>query len=79
MFDFLVTCLNLVELVAQWLRALIPKTPTFSSEHPHGGSQPSVSLVPGELTPSSEFQGHQAHTCCVEHTYMQAKTRIHIK
>ena len=31
--------------------------PRFDSQHPHDGSQPSVTLVPGDLMPSSGIQG----------------------
>ena len=38
--------------MAQWLRVLaaLPDGPEFNSCHSHGGSQPSVTLVPGNLT-----------------------------
>ena len=35
--------------------------PRFNSLHPHGGSQPSITPVPGDPMPSSNLQGHQAH------------------
>jgi hypothetical protein len=35
------------------------------SQHPHGGSQPFVSPVPGNLTSSSDLFGH----CTYEHIY----------
>jgi hypothetical protein len=31
------------------------------SQHPHGGSQLSETPVPGDLMPSSDFHGYQAH------------------
>lgn len=38
------------------------------------GSQPTVSSVPGNLTLSSDPQGHQVHGV---HSFMQANTYIH--
>lgn len=35
--------------------------PRFGSQPPHGGLQPSKIPVPGDLTPSSHFWGHQTH------------------
>jgi hypothetical protein len=35
----------------------------FNFQSPEGSSQPSVTLVPGDLTPSSDLLGNQAHTC----------------
>ena len=32
--------------------------PGFDSQHPHGGSQPSVTPASGHLTPSSALCGH---------------------
>lgn len=34
---------------------------TFDGQHPHGSPQPSITPVPGDLTPSSGVLGHQAH------------------
>ena len=50
--------------MGQQLRTLAPlsEDPRFSSQYPHGGSQPSVTLVPGDLTPSSGLHRHQEHT-----------------
>lgn len=38
--------------IAQWLRTLLVlgKDPDFDSQHPYGSSQPSKTLVPGDLT-----------------------------
>lgn len=39
--------------------------PGYDSKHPYGGSQPSITPVPGRVTPSSGFcyyQGHMWHT-----------------
>ena len=41
----------------------------FNSQHPHSGSQPSISQVPGKLTPSSNFQRHHAHMWCKPNTH----------
>lgn len=38
--------------------------PRFKSQYPHGGSQLSVTPVSGNLTPSSDPLGHQAHIWC---------------
>jgi hypothetical protein len=43
--------------MAQWLRTLVGSW--FGSQHLHGGSQPSVTQVPGDPTPSSDLW-HQA-------------------
>ena len=51
--------------MAQWLRALA-KDPGFDSQHLHGGSQPSVTPVPGDPMPSSGSCGLQAHTWCID-------------
>ena len=42
--------------MAQWLRALtaLPEDLGFNSQHPHGSSQLSVTLVPGDLTPMAK-------------------------
>ena len=54
--------------MAQGLRALTG----FNSQHPHGGSQPSVSPVLEDLT----LHGNQARSC----TDIDAgKTDIHVK
>lgn len=34
----------------------------FKSQHPSDGSEPSIIPVPDDLMPSSDLQGHQAHT-----------------
>lgn len=47
------------------------------SHHTHGGLQLSITLVPGNLTPSSDFYGHRTHR---QYTEMQAdKTFMHVK
>lgn len=51
------------------------RRPRFGSQHPYGGSQPSLSPVPTDLMPSSGLHGHQAHTWC---THMHA-SKTHIK
>ena len=45
---------------AQRLKALADRLedPGFGSQHLHGGSQPSVTPAPGDLTPSSGLFGH---------------------
>ena len=45
----------------RWL-SCSSRWPRFHSQHPHNGSQPSVTPVPGNLTPSSDLFGHQKHT-----------------
>jgi hypothetical protein len=60
------------------LRALtaFPKGPGFDSQHPHGGSQPSVNSL-RDQTPSSDIQEPLAHKWCGGiHT---DKTSIYIK
>lgn len=53
------------------------REPRFDSLHPHRGSQLSVTLVPGNLIPSSELCGHQAGML---YTDVHARqTPIHIK
>lgn len=54
----------------QGLRALTGfKGPGFSSQHPQGNSQPSVTIAPGDLIPSSGHMVYQLthlqniHTC----------------
>jgi hypothetical protein len=37
----------------------------FDSQHPHGGSQQSVTPVPGNPRPSSGFLGYQAYKWCL--------------
>ena len=48
-----------------------------NSQHPHSGSPPSTTLVPGTLTPSSVLLGHQAHMWCTG--IHDSKTSTHIK
>jgi hypothetical protein len=40
--------------------------PWFDSQHPHGGSQQSVTAAPGHLMSSSGLCRHQAHTGCID-------------
>jgi hypothetical protein len=46
----------------------------FDSLHKHGGSQPPVTLVPGDLTSSSGLLGHQA--CRIYANTIRKKTLI---
>lgn len=39
--------------------------PRFSSQHPHGGSKPSVTPVLQNLVPSSDLFKHQAGSWCI--------------
>ena len=55
--------------MAQQLRALASRSPEFSSQDSHDGSQPSVTPVPGDPTLSSGLLG----TACMWCTDMQAK------
>ena len=49
----------------------------FSSQHPHGGLQPPITLLPGDLTLSSDLCRNQA---CMWHTDVHVgKTFTHIK
>lgn len=43
--------------------------------HPHGGSQPPVTLVPGYLTSSPSFCGHCTHTW---YTHMHVVTHTYV-
>jgi hypothetical protein len=48
--------------MAQWSGAMTaPSGPGFSSQNPHGGSQPSVTPVPGDMTFSSDLHVHCTH------------------
>lgn len=40
----------------------VERGPGFDSQHPHGDSQVSVTLVSGDPMPSPDSCGHQAHT-----------------
>lgn len=51
--------------MGQWLGVLTAWYSGFSSQHLHGGSQPSLTLVPGVQTPYSGLQGHFTHTAQV--------------
>lgn len=57
----------------------------FKSQHPHGISQSPVTLVTGNLIPSSGLCGHQACTWCTDlyvdktSTYMKFKLKKKIK
>jgi hypothetical protein len=48
--------------MAQWLRAfaVYPEDGGFSSQHPHGSSQPCVIPAPEDLASSFDFCWHQA-------------------
>jgi hypothetical protein len=48
--------------------------PGFNSQHPHGGSQPSVTPDPEEQTSFSGLCKQQAHMIC-----MAGKTAMHTK
>jgi hypothetical protein len=53
------------------------RKPEFSLGHPHGGSQASITAVPGDPMLSSDLHGHQACTWC---TYIHAgKGHAYIK
>ena len=43
--------------------------PRFNSQHRHGGSQPFITAVPGELLPSSDLRGYQVYILC-PHIYV---------
>lgn len=47
----------------------------FDSQPPHGDSQPFLSPVPGDLTPSSGFHGHQAHMHYTDKTLIYLKKK----
>lgn len=38
----------------------------IESQHPNGGSKPSMIPVLGDLMPSSDVQGHLAHIECTD-------------
>lgn len=40
------------------------RRPSFSAQHPQGGSKTSITLVPGDLVTSSRHFGHQTCTWC---------------
>lgn len=47
-----------------------PRGPGFNSWHPHGGSQPSVTIAPGDQMSSSGLHGNQANRhICRENTH----------
>ena len=64
------------------------KEPRFNSQHPHGGSQPSITPAPGDLMLSSGLCGHCMHmylsiytvtyTHTHTHTYIYTHTETHI-
>lgn len=68
---------NGVGQMAQWLEHwLLYREPGFGSQYPHSGSQPSITLLPGNLTSSSSLHRY-IHAWC---TYMHAGTILtHIK
>lgn len=49
-----------LQICSLWLERWI-RGPEFSSQHPHGCSQPSVTLVPENLISSSAFCSHCTH------------------
>ena len=51
--------------------------PRFEPQHPHVGSQPSITPAPGDLVTSSGLEGH--YTQCGAYTHMQTKHLTHIK
>ena len=54
--------------------------PRFSSQHPHGGSQPSVTPAPGNLMPSSGLSWHPpTHTETPTYTHKQVKQNRRIQ
>lgn len=61
----------------RWLRALVPlvEDPGLIPG-PTCGSQPSVTLVPEDLMPSSELFGHQAY---MVHTHSYRQNHSHLK
>lgn len=50
------------------------RRPRFHSQHPHAGPQPFATLVPGDLTPPSDFHGFQTHMREQEHTHTHTYT-----
>lgn len=55
-----------------WRNGLVVKSsccfwrgPGFNSQHPHGGSQPSLTTLTGVFMGSSHPWGHQTHTVCI--------------
>jgi hypothetical protein len=50
--------------MAPWLRAFVlaRDKPGFGSKHPHGGLQPSIALVPGDLMPFMDTKMNMHHT-----------------
>jgi hypothetical protein len=51
------------------IEALAAAGPEFSSQYPHGSSQPPLSPVPGDLTPSPDSPGQQVHAWCTNIYY----------
>lgn len=54
--------------LGQGLRALasLSEDLGFGSQHPHGGSQLSVTPVPGDLMASSDLHGYQTHVWYID-------------
>ena len=59
--------------LGSWIDSLVIKSigcfpigPGINSQHLHGGSQASVTPVLGNLMPSSDLHGHQAHKWCTD-------------
>jgi hypothetical protein len=48
----------------------------FGSQNPHGGSQTSVTPVPGALMPSFDLFGHESHMVH-KHTYILGNTNMY--
>jgi hypothetical protein len=63
------------EVVSQWLeaQATLAKDPGFSSQHPHGSSQPSIIPVPGDLMLSSGLPEHLVPRHTGRYTCIHAK------
>lgn len=72
------SCTHKNEGLERWLNICCScRRCSFSSQHSHGGLQPSLTSVPGVLTLSSDLFRYQT---CTWYTYMHAvKTFIHIK
>jgi hypothetical protein len=57
------TALGMQTRPGKQVRNICPcKGPGFDSQHPHGGSQPSITHIPGELMLSSDLFRHWPHT-----------------
>lgn len=62
------------------LAALPGDLPHFDFQYPHGGLQPSVTVVPGDSISSSGFLRHQAHIWCTDicatHTHKNNNNKV---